>query len=81
MYTKKELAYAADIIRRIARENHVSEAQVRADMLTAMTIGRANKDPLIQAQWAEFRFAGAEPTVEEFILWTAEKIKQPVIRH
>lgn len=50
-------------------------------MLTAMTIGRANKDPLIQAQWAEFHFAGAEPTVEEFILWTAEKIKQPVIRH
>ena len=81
MYTKKELAYAADIIRRIARENHVSEAQVRADMLTAMTIGRANKDPLIQAQWVEFHFAGAEPTVEEFILWTAEKIKQPVIRH
>ena len=29
MYTKKELEYAANIIRRIAQEHHVPEAEVR----------------------------------------------------
>ncbi len=32
MYTKKELESAANIIKKIAYENHVTEAQVRADM-------------------------------------------------
>ncbi len=71
MYTEKELKAAADIIKQIAREHHVSEEQVRLDLQEAMNVGRNNPDPAVQALWATFRYAGAEPTVEEFILWTA----------
>ncbi len=74
MYTKKELVRAADIIKRIAHEHGVSEAQVRADILEAMNAGRSNPDPAVQARWASFCYAGSAPTVEEFILWTASKL-------
>ena len=66
---------AAGIIRQIARENNVSEKQVRADMKEAMDAGRNNPDPAVQARWKEFQVTGAEPTVEEFILWTAEMVR------
>ena len=71
MYTEKELETAAKIIRQIAHENRVPEEQVRADIEAAMNAGRSNPDPAVQAQWAAFQYAGAEPTVEEFILWVA----------
>ena len=76
MYTKRELRKATQIIKRIAREHNVSEAQVHADMLEAMRYGRQNPDPTVQARWAEFQYAGNEPTVEEFILWSASLAKQ-----
>ena len=72
MYTKKELKRVANIIRQIARENNVPEAQVRKDMKEAMDAGRSNPDPSVQARWREFHYAGDEPTLEEFILWTTE---------
>lgn len=80
MYTKKELKRAAGIIRQIAREHNVSEKQVRADMKEAMDVGRKNPDPAVQARWKDFQFAGEKPTVEEFILWTAEMVKKAVKR-
>ena len=75
MYTEKELKAATKIIRRIAREYHVPEEQVRSDMTEAMNAGRNNPDPAVQARWATFRFSGKEPTVEEFILWAAALTK------
>ena len=75
MYTKKELAYAANIIRRIAQEHHVPEAEVRSEMYEAMRVGRNNSDPEVQARWRTFHDAGDEPTVEEFILWTSSQIQ------
>ncbi len=72
MYTKKEREAVAEIIKRIAREHHVPEVQVRADMEEAMNAGRSSPDPAVQARWAGFSYAGVEPTLEEFILWTAE---------
>lgn len=71
MYTKRELKRAAEIIKKIARDNNVPEAQVRADMQEAMDYGRKNPDPIAQARWKDFRYAGPEPTLEEFILWVA----------
>ena len=71
MYTQRELKRAGDIIKQIARENHVSEDQVRADMQEAMESARRNPDPLAQARWRDFRYSGADPTLEEFILWVA----------
>ena len=72
MYTQEELHYAAGIIRSIALENGVPEAEVRAEMEKAMNYGRHDPDPAVQARWASFHFAGAEPTIEEFILWMTE---------
>lgn len=76
MYTKRELKRAAEIIRQIAREHQVTEEEVRRDMKKAMDVGRSNPDPAVQAKWAGFEYAGDEPTLEEFILWMAEKIKE-----
>lgn len=72
MYTEKNLKAAAEIIRRIARENDVTEAQVRADMEAAISCGISSPDPAVQAHWASFHYAGAKPTMEEFILWVAD---------
>ena len=74
MYTKKELEYAANIIRRIAQEHHVPEAEVRSEMYEAMRAGRNNSDPEVQVRWRTFHYAGDEPTVEEVILWTSSQI-------
>lgn len=71
MFTQRELKRAGDIIKQIARENHVSEDQVRGDMQEAMESERRNPDPHAQARWREFRYSGADPTLEEFILWVA----------
>ena len=76
MYTKRELKRAAGIIRQIARENHVTEEEVRRDMKEAIDVGRYNPDPAVQAKWAGFEYAGDEPTLEEFILWMVGQIKE-----
>ena len=76
MYTKRELKRAAGIIRQIARDNHVTEEEVRRDMKEAMDAGRSNPDPAVQAKWADFEYVGDEPTLEEFILWMAGQIKE-----
>lgn len=75
MYMKRELKRASGIIRQIARDNHVTEEEVHRDMKEAMDVGRNNPDPAVQAKWAGFEYAGDEPTLEEFILWLAEKIR------
>jgi hypothetical protein len=75
MYSELDLKRAAKIIVWIARENNMSEEQVRADMKEAMEAGRKDPDPVVQAQWEEFRFVGKEPTIEEFILWTATRVQ------
>ena len=71
MYTKKELNDAKRVIARVARENRVPETWVRAEILAAMNVGRSDPDPEVQAWWARFHYAGAEPTVEELVLWLA----------
>ncbi len=71
MYSKLELQYAAAIIKQIAKNHGVPEEQVRADMMEAMNKGRTNQDPAVQARWKSFYYAGIEPTLEEFVLWTA----------
>lgn len=46
MYTEQELKKAADIIKKVAEDNNVSEDQVRADMQEAMDCGRNCPDPI-----------------------------------
>ena len=68
-YTKAELRKAADVITRTAKANGASETEVRNEMRIAMNIGRNDPDPAVQEKWATFRYAGPEPTAEEFIAW------------
>ena len=75
MYSEFDLKRTAQIIVKIARENNISEEQVRADMKEAMEAGMNDPDTVVQAKWDEFRFDGKEPTIEEFILWTASRVK------
>ena len=75
MYTEKELKAAADIIRRIAREQQVPEAQVRSAMEEAVNAGRYDPHPTVQARWKTFHYSGEAPTAEEFILWAAAMTK------
>lgn len=75
MYTPEELRAATKIIQEIARGHKVSEERVRADLKEAMDMGRSNPDPAVQARWTTFRYAGEEPTVEEFILWATSLTK------
>ncbi|MBR4424937.1 MAG: hypothetical protein IKS66_03200 [Oscillospiraceae bacterium] len=74
MYTRNELEHAASVIAQIARECKVPEKAVRAEMKKAMDAGRASQDPDVQARWRSFSYTGAEPTVEEFILWCVETV-------
>ena len=76
MYTTRELKLAAGVIRQIACDNHVTEDEVRREMKEAMDAGRNNPDPAVQAKWAEFDYAGDEPTLEEFVLWMTERTMQ-----
>lgn len=76
MYTAKQLQKAAEIIKRIAREDHLPEAQIRAEMKEAIRAAKNNPDPAARALWASFRYRGAEPTAEEFILWSAGLVKE-----
>ncbi len=76
MYTEQELKTAAGIIKKVASEHYMTEAQVRSDLEEAMNTGRNNPDPVVRARWATFHYAGAEPTLEEFILWIAAMTKE-----
>lgn len=73
MYTEQELKKAADIIKKVAEDNNVSEDQVRADMQEAMDCGRNCPDPIAQKLWEGFHYAGSEPTLEEFAFCGARR--------
>ena len=64
------------ILTKIANKNHVPVEQIKKEIEEAMNSGRNNPDPAVQALWAEFRYAGPEPTVEEFILWVTALAKE-----
>ena len=76
MYTKDELDRAAGAITIIAERNGVPESCIRADMMEAINAGRSDPDPRVQAQWADFEYAGPEPTPEEFIAWMAKRVNK-----
>ena len=65
----------AGIIQAVAKQNGVTEEQVRKDMKEAMLAGMNNPDPKVQAEWKSFHYAGDEPTVEEFIIWMTSRME------
>ena len=76
MYSRIELKKAARNIKRVARQNGVSEEEVRRDMLVAMNAARSNDDPAVKARWETFRYRGPEPTLEEFLVWCSHLARE-----
>lgn len=64
-------------IQKIARREGKSVAEIRAEMQAALDASRQNPDPRVQSQWREIPCKGAVPTVEEFIIHMAKKVKGP----
>lgn len=56
MYSRIELKKTARNIKRVARQNDVSEEEVRRDMLVAMNAARSNDDPAVKARWETFHY-------------------------
>jgi len=63
-----------EIIRRIARQQGVSEREVIDEMRKTIDIGYGSPDPAVRAQWASMPFPG-KPTPQELILYLADKLK------
>ena len=78
MYSRIELKKTARNIKRVARQNDVSEEEVRRDMLVAMNAARSNDDPAVKARWETFHYSGSEPTLEEFLVWCSHLAKEPL---
>ena len=74
--TDEKLEHAKRIITEVARQHGVPEAKVREEILSAMRIGMANPDPDVRKQWSAIPWRGPEPTVEEFIAWTALMVEE-----
>ena len=74
MYTEEELGRAKRAITIMAKRNHVSEAQIRAELQEASHASFRCNDSHVQAQWVECEFVGSELTPEEFITWLAKKV-------
>lgn len=75
---KLALKKASRAIQQIAREQRITEAEVRAEMEAAILDAYNNPDPAVKVEWAKAPFAGRIPTVEEFIAWCAEKIQNEI---
>jgi len=61
-------------LRKIAKNNGVSEAEVRREIELAIEDARENPDPGIQAFWKGVPRKGDKPTVEDVIAHIAETI-------
>ena len=62
-----------DIIKQVARNNGVSEEEVR-EMKAAMMAGWNNSDPKVREIWSRIPCEGEMPIPEELIIWTAIQV-------
>jgi len=62
-----------NILKRVAKENGVSVAEVRMEMQKALDAAYENPDT--KAEWDKRFGVGVKPTIEEFILKIAKEVK------
>lgn len=74
-YSDAKLNHAAEIIKHVAKENAVTEDEVRRDMTQLIAEGFRNPDPSIQERWKSIPHVGKIPTPEEVIIWSVEQLK------
>ena len=65
---KTELKKAREAIRKIAKENGVTEQHARDEMALAIDSGYNNPDPSVQRYWKSTPFAHCKPSPEEFMI-------------
>ena len=76
MYSRTEIRRAARNIKLVALQNGVPEEEVRREMTEAMNAARNNNDPAVKARWETFHYRGAEPTLEEFLVWCSRLARE-----
>jgi hypothetical protein len=73
---ENRMTIAQNAIARLAARDGVTPEYVRAQIKIAMLNGLSSDDPKIRAFWDAIPRVGALPTPEEFILYTAERVKR-----
>lgn len=61
------------VLEEVARREHMSVQEVRAEMQAAIEEGQKSEDPAVQKRWAAIPRKGKELTLEEFIAYLARK--------
>lgn len=69
-----ELAAARRAIEEVARREHKTVEEVRADMTEAMLEGWNSSDPAARALWQTIPCEGEMPTPEELIAWAGKRL-------
>lgn len=69
IHTHTEIIAVKRHISELAAQLGIPETKIREDMMEAINSSKNNTDPNVQELWKTFHYAGAEPTLEEFILW------------
>ncbi len=65
-----------DIIEQIARNNQSTPEEVEEKMRNAIRAAMAADDPKAQALWKRLALDGKEPSIEQFIQFCAERLRE-----
>jgi hypothetical protein len=68
---QKKIKIAENALRKIAKREGKSVAEVRKEIQKAMLIGMCSQDPNVQAYWRRVPHEGEVPTPEEVIIFLA----------
>ena len=70
-----ELVAARRAIEEVARREHKTVEEVRADMTEAMLEGWNSSDPAARTLWQTIPCEGVIPTPEELIAWAGKRLR------
>ena len=70
-----ELVAARRAIEEVARREHKTVEEVRADMTEAMLEGWNSSDPAARTLWQTIPCEGEIPTPEELIAWAGKRLR------
>lgn len=73
---QKKIKIAENALRKIAKREGKSVAEVRKEIQKAMLIGMCSQDPNVQAYWRRVPHEGEVPTPEEVIAFIADEAKK-----
>ena len=65
------------ILEQIALSNHTTPEIVQKEMQAALDEAQASTDPVIQARWNSIPHKGNRVTLEEFLEYAANRLRNP----